>query len=201
MAVPAQHLIHFAGYEVDLRSGEVCRQGQKVRLQEQPFQLLAVLGKELYFGRRYDEAMVEFRRALELDPTFVSARNWLSDTFLEKGMYQEAMAELKTTRPFKEDRVYIRQTAYLYARMGRRSQAERALEKSLQLSKGKHVSAGAVSLVYAMLGNKDKSFFWLERAYEEKSSFMTSLKFWPAFDEMRADPRFINLLRNVGVPE
>ena len=43
------------------------------------------LGKELYFARHYDEAVIEFRRALELDPDFVSADNWLSDTFLEKG--------------------------------------------------------------------------------------------------------------------
>jgi len=159
------------------------------------------LGKELYFARRYDEAVLEFRRALELDPDFVSAHNWLSDTFLEKGMYPEAIAELEGTKPYKEERVYIRQTAYLYARMGRRTEAEQALKKSLQLSKGKHVSSGAVALVYAMLGQKDKSFFWLEKACAEKSSFMTSLKVWPAFDDMRADPRFTGLLRNVGLPE
>jgi tetratricopeptide (TPR) repeat protein len=159
------------------------------------------LGKELYFGRRYDEAVIQFRHALELDPDFISAHNWLSDTLLEKGMYREATAELEGTRPFKEERVYIRQTAYLYARMGRRAQAERALNKSLELSKGKHVSSGAVALVYAMLGKKDKSFFWLEKASVEKSTFMTSLKVWPAFDGMRADPRFTGLLHNVGLPE
>jgi TolB-like protein/DNA-binding winged helix-turn-helix (wHTH) protein/Tfp pilus assembly protein PilF len=159
------------------------------------------LGKELYFGRRYDEAEVEFRRALELDPNFISAHNWLSDTFLEKGMYSQAARELEKTRAFKEERTYLRQKAYLLARMGRRSEAERALEKSLQLSQRKHVSSGAVALVYAMLGKKDKSFSWLEKACAEKSSFMTSLRYWPAFDGMRADPRFASLLRNVGLPE
>jgi len=85
------------------------------------------LGKEFDFGRRYDEALVERRGALELDPNFVSARNWILDTLLEKRMYNEAMTELEKTKPFREERVYIRQTAYLYARMGRHVEARAAL--------------------------------------------------------------------------
>jgi TolB-like protein/DNA-binding winged helix-turn-helix (wHTH) protein/Flp pilus assembly protein TadD len=157
------------------------------------------LGKELYFARRYDEAIVEFRRALELDPNFISARNWLSDTFLEKGMFPEAIAELEKTKLFKEERVYVRQTAYLYARMGRRSEARTALTKSLQLSQGKQVSLGAVALVYAALGEKDRAFFWLEKAYAANSSFMTTLKYWSVFDPLRSDPRFAGLLGQVGL--
>jgi tetratricopeptide (TPR) repeat protein len=159
------------------------------------------LGKELYFAHKYDEAIVALRRALELDPDFVSAHNWLSDTFLEKGMYPEATAELEKTRSLKEERVYLRQRAYLHARMGQRAEAERDLAESLRLSQGRQVSSGAVALVYAMLGRKDNSFQWLENAYAERSSFMTTLKLWPAFDPMRGDPRFSDLLRKVGLPE
>lgn len=158
------------------------------------------LGKELFFVRRYDEAMVELRGVLELDPDFVSAHNWLSDTFLEKGLYHEATAELERTKPLREERIYLRQTAYLYARMGQRVEAERALSKSLRLSRGKEVSSGAVALVYAASGNIDKAFLWLERACVERSSFMTSLKYWSAFDPLRSDPRFTDLLRRVGLP-
>jgi TolB-like protein/DNA-binding winged helix-turn-helix (wHTH) protein/Tfp pilus assembly protein PilF len=159
------------------------------------------LGKELYFVRRYDEALVELRRALELDPNFVSAHNWISDTLLEKRLYNDAIAELEKTKPFKEERVYIRQTAYLYARTGRRAEARAALAKSLQLSKGKQVSSGAIALTYAALGEKNESFQWLEKAYTDRSSFMTSLKYWSAFDALRGDPRFADLLRRVGLPQ
>jgi TolB-like protein/DNA-binding winged helix-turn-helix (wHTH) protein/Flp pilus assembly protein TadD len=159
------------------------------------------LGKELYFVRRYDEALVELRRALELDPNFTSAHNWISDTLLEKKMYNDAMTELEKTKPLREERVYIRQTAYFYARMGRRAEARAALAKSLELSKGKPVSSGAVALTYAALGDKDGSFQWLEKAYTERSSFMTSLKYWSVFDPMRSDPRFADLLRRVGLPQ
>ena len=159
------------------------------------------LGKELYFVHKYDEALVELHRALELDPNFVSAHNWISDTLLEKRMYNDAIAELEKTKPVKEERIYIRQTAYLYARMGRRAEARAALAKSLELSKGKQVSSGAVALTYAALGDEDESFKWLEKAYTERSSFMTSLKYWSVFDPLRSDPRFADLLRRVGLPQ
>ena len=157
------------------------------------------LGKDLYLARRYDEAVIQLRRALELDPNFVSAHNWLSDTFLEKGMYFEAMAELERTKPFKEDRVYIRQTAYLYARMGENAKARRALAESLRLSNGKSISYGSVALTYAALGDKDKTFLWLEKAYAGKSTFVTTLKFWSVFDSIRSDARFTDLVQRVGL--
>lgn len=159
------------------------------------------LGKDLYLARRYDEATVELRRALELDPNFLSAHNWLSDTFLEQRMYPEAIAELEKTKPLKEERVYVRQTAYLYARMGRRTEARRALAKSLRLSQGKPVSSGAIALVHAALGDKDQAFSWLEKAYTQKSSFMTTLKYWTVFDSLRTDPRFDDLIKRVGLHE
>lgn len=158
------------------------------------------MGKELYFARRYDDAIVELRRALELDPNFVSAHNWISDSLLEKGNYPEAIAELEKTKTFREERVYIRQTAYLHARMGKRAQAQSELAKSLQLSSGKTVSSGAVALTYAALGEKDNAFLWLKKAFSENSSFMTSLKFWSVFDPLRSDPRFVDLLNRVGLP-
>jgi tetratricopeptide (TPR) repeat protein len=157
------------------------------------------LGKDLYLARRYDEAVIQLQHALELDPNFVSAHNWLSDTLLEKGMYAEAMAELEKTKPFKEDRVYIRQTAYLYARTGQNAEARRALAKSLRLSQGKPVSWGSVALIYAALGDKDKAFLWLEKAYDAKSSFVTTLRFWSVFDSMRSDARFTDLVRRIGL--
>jgi tetratricopeptide (TPR) repeat protein len=153
----------------------------------------------LYLARSYDEAVIQLRRALELDPNFVSAHNWLSDTFLEKGMYAAATAELEKTKPFKEDRVYIRQTAYLYARMGKNAEGRRALVKSLKLSHGKPIGSGAVALTYAALGDKDKTFLWLEKAYAAKSSFVTTLKFWPVFDPIRSDARYTDLVRRVGL--
>ena len=158
------------------------------------------LGKELYFARRYDEAIVELRRALEIDPNFVSAHNWISDSLLEKGDYAGAIDELKKTKPFREERVYVRQIAYLHARMGKRAQAQSELAKAFELSRGKPMNSGAVALTYAALGDRDNAFLWLEKAWTENSSFMTSLKFWSVFDPLRSDQRYVDLLSRVGLP-
>jgi TolB-like protein/DNA-binding winged helix-turn-helix (wHTH) protein/Flp pilus assembly protein TadD len=157
------------------------------------------LGKELFFARRHDEAIAELRGVLELDPEFVAAHNWLSDAYLEKGKFRSAKAELEKTRPFREEGIYIRQTAYLYARMGRRLEAKKELARSLRLSQGKPVSSGAVALTYAAMGDRDQAFSWLERAEAERSSFMTSIKYWPVLDPLRSDPRFSALLHRVGL--
>jgi len=137
--------------------------------------------------------------ALELDPSFISAHNWISDTLLEKGMYPEALVELQETRPFREERVYIRQTAYLYARMGQVTEARAGLAKSLRLSQGKQVSSSAVALTYAALDDKASALSWLEKASAENSSFLMTLKFWPVFDPIRDDLRFVDLERRVGL--
>ena len=84
--------------------------------------------------------------------------------------------------------------------MGRHAQAKAELAKALELSGGKPVSSGAVALTYAALRDRDKAFLWLEKAYPENSSFMTSLKFWFVFDPLRSDPRFADLLNRVGLP-
>jgi TolB-like protein/DNA-binding winged helix-turn-helix (wHTH) protein len=159
------------------------------------------LGKELYFARRYDEALVQFGRALELDPNFNGAHNWISDTLLEQKKYPEAAVELEKTRPFREERVYLRQTAYLDARAGRRSEARAALAKSLRLSQGKPLSNGGLALVYAALGDKNQAFSWLEKSYAENSAFLTSLKYWTVFDSLRSDQRYADLLRKIRLPQ
>lgn len=55
--------------------------------------------------------------------------------------------------------------------------------------------------VYAGLGDVDKAFEWLERAYEERNSALTSLKVNSALDNLRSDPRFNHLLERVGLTQ
>lgn len=106
------------------------------------------------------------------------------------------MTELEKTRQFREE---IRPTAYLYARMGQVTEARATLVKSLRLSQGKRVSSGAVALTYAAMGDKDSALFWPEKAYAENSSVLITLKFWPVFDPIRQDLRFVDLERGVSL--
>jgi hypothetical protein len=54
---------------------------------------------------------------------------------------------------------------------------------------------------YALLGEKDRAFSWLEKAYGEKSGFLPYIKAFPFFDSLRSDPRYAGLLKRMGLPQ
>jgi len=62
------------------------------------------------------------------------------------------------------------------------------------------VSPLDVASLYARLGDKDQAMVWLERAFEERDSFLTFLKVFPVFDGLHSDPRYRDLVRRVGLP-
>jgi hypothetical protein len=55
--------------------------------------------------------------------------------------------------------------------------------------------------VYALLGNKDKVFFWLDKAYQERDGFLACLVVSPMFEPVRSDPRYKALVKKIGFPQ
>ena len=90
--------------------------------------------------------------------------------------------------------------AYIHARLGERSQALQMLDELKALSKQRSVSPSAFAIIYLGLGDKDQTFAWLEKAYEEHSPTILFLKVDPMWDPVRSDPRFADLLRRMGLP-
>ena len=60
-------------------------------------------------------------------------------------------------------------------------------------------AAAAFANVYVGLGDKERAFFWLEKAYEERSYYIAYMNVFPILDPLRSDPRFDNLLQRVGL--
>jgi predicted Zn-dependent protease len=85
--------------------------------------------------------------------------------------------------------------------IGRRAEAEKILRNLEQKSKSAYVSPYMIATVYAGLGEKDKAFEFLERAYQERSLDISwHLRADLRIDNLRSDPRFETLLRRVGLP-
>jgi tetratricopeptide (TPR) repeat protein len=118
-------------------------------------------------------------------------------------MFEEAIAEMqKAVTLSGENRVYyLGQLANVYAASGKRGKALRILDELMALSQQKYVSPTNFAIVYIGLGEKDQAFAWLERAYEERSTFLTELKVEPMFDSLRSDPRFQDLLRRMNLSQ
>ena len=153
----------------------------------------------LTFGRRYDEAIEEYRKVLEMDPTFVTAHLQLADAFELKGMYQECITERQKGLTLDGDRELAAALEQGYAAGGYRAAVQKELEVLKERSKRQYVSPIRIAKDYVRLGDKKEALEWLEKAYRERSSGLSSLRASPHWDPLRSDPRFQDLLRRVGL--
>jgi TolB-like protein/DNA-binding winged helix-turn-helix (wHTH) protein/Tfp pilus assembly protein PilF len=156
---------------------------------------------QLYLARRFDEAIEQCRKTLELDPSFTPVRGTLAEVYSAKGMYREALAEYEELSALSGGSP--RSTAfvgYAHARLGHRSQAFRVLEQLRAASKQRYVPALSFAIVYVGLGEKEKAFLWLEKAYDERTNSLAYLKVQATWDTLRSDPRFADLVRRIGLP-
>lgn len=83
---------------------------------------------------------------------------------------------------------------------GKKSEARRVLAQVEEISKRRYVPPYWLAAVHAGLGDQDRAFEWLEKAYEDRTVFMTFLKVDPVMDVLRPDPRYADLVRRVGLP-
>jgi len=163
--------------------------------------LRAILGWHYFLARDYDQAIAECRRTIEMEPGFPRVHSYLGWSFLQKGMYQEAIAELKKARDlFGDNPGRIAELGHAYAVAGRKTEARAVLRELTGLSRRRYLEPDLVALIHVGLGEREEAFRWLERAYEERAVKMVLLKVEPAFDPLRDDPRFADLLRRVGFP-
>ena len=189
----AEHLMWLGRFDEALRESERARQ-------RDPLSLIIATdnGAILYSSRQYDRAIEKFRAVLEMDPNFQRASIVLY-SYVEKGMFADALTLVGKDRHSYGEPWYWLSLAYVYGRSGQQGQARRALEEFEHVNRGQMVDPAVPVSAYAAVGDKDKAFAYLEKAYSEHSNIMTTLKVEPAFDSLRGDPRFQDLLRRVGL--
>ncbi len=160
------------------------------------------LGVLYSFSRQPDKAIRQFEKTLDLDPNFAEAHRSMGWAYHLKGEVAEAIASFERARELGGNTAFIlADLAWNYAMLGRTAEAHEQLEKLLALREQTYVSPYSVALVYMGLGDYDRAFEWLEKAYEERSAWLTWMKTGPGFDRVRGDPRFVDLMKRVGVPE
>jgi TolB-like protein/DNA-binding winged helix-turn-helix (wHTH) protein/Flp pilus assembly protein TadD len=157
------------------------------------------LAVQLLAAKQYEQALAEFQKALELDPNLFTTHSDLGLAYELMGRYKDAIAETrKAIQLTTNDIVDAAQLGCIYAFSGRKREAEKTLEDLKSLPGRSNVSYD-LALIYAGLGRKGEAIAWLEKAYQERSGNMIYLKVDPWLDSLRSDPRFINLVRRVGL--
>ena len=132
--------------------------------------------------------------------------NWVGHYFLAvayDGLNLEAIPEYQKAVELSEgDTDPTAGLAHAYASVGQRANAEKILRDLLHKSKTSYVSPYMIGSIYAGLGDKNKAFDFLEKAYQERSPDIPwFLKADLRIDSLRSDPRFQDLLRRVGLPQ
>ena len=146
--------------------------------------------------RRPDQAITHLREALTLEPMFSLAHAQLGHAYLQKGMPAEAITEFEAGARIgsPSDKAHL---AYGYAMVGRHEDAMAILANLV--SPGNHPPPFHMALAYVGLGDHDEAFRWLEQAREEHAPWLVTVNIDRAFDPLRVDSRFGNIVRFVGL--
>jgi len=158
----------------------------------------ADLAELLLISRLYDQSIAQSRQTIEMDAAFGLAHNQLAQAYLQKQLDQDAIAELKEAIRLSGDSPTITANlARAYAIAGRRKEAVGLLNDLERRATPGRSPAAEIAMVYAALGDSRAAMTWLERGVEER--FNPSVLLRPGFDPLRANPRFQELVRKIGL--
>ena len=152
-------------------------------------------------ARRYDEAIEQLRNVIAMDPNHYQAHWFLGHTYAVNKQFEQAIAaSQKAVDVSQRAPGALGMLGMVYALAGQKNEANKILNELLEMNKRRYVTPAALANLYIGLDNKDQAFFWLEKAFQERSNYLAYLKVFPILDPLRSDPRFADLVRRVGLP-
>jgi serine/threonine protein kinase/Flp pilus assembly protein TadD len=157
-------------------------------------------GMIYYYAGRYEAALAACRQALDLAPDLYSTHSALGDIYLRMGRGTEALAELRRADDLAKGALFTKVAlGSAQALLGQKTEALKVLHELRQGAPTRPVSPFYLAILYTSLGQKDEALKQLEQAYQERAYRMIYLKADPAFDRLRSEARFADLLRRVGL--
>jgi TolB-like protein/Tfp pilus assembly protein PilF len=183
------------------RTQESFRAGRRA-LQLDPVDLAINAHQGWYYlwTRQYDQAIEPLQKTIEMDPSFPVGQWYLGLAYEQKGAFQDAIAQFQNCVRITAGRAsMVALLGHAYAAANQRSEARAILQQLSALSKQEYVPSYPVAVIYAALDEKEEALAWLERAYDERDSWMDYLGLDPRLDGLRSDPRFADLLRRMNL--
>jgi len=157
----------------------------------------------LHSARRYEEAIDRYRRISAVETGFFWTHYGLALVYRKQGRHREAIIELKQAMRLTSDRrikaVLIADLVYSYGMSGLKEKATRMMDQLSEIARVTYVSPCDMAVAHLGLGDKATVFQLLEKAYEARDEGLMWLKIEPVFDELRSDPKFLDLLVRVGL--
>ena len=159
------------------------------------------LGQVLGNAKQYDASIEQLKKTLEMDPNYGQAHAQLSAEYQATGKYGLWLEEIKKAMDLfhqPEDAAIVEETARVYAQSGLKPAMARQIVLKKQLAQHRYVDPVDIALAYALLGDKDQTFAWLDKGLAEKSAGMQGFKSYALFEQWHSDPRYIELVKRMG---
>jgi len=192
--------------EIGGRAQEAIDEGARAHQLDPLSPIIAAQEAQAYTSaRQFDKAIDLYKKVSADNPAFGRAHGGLANAYWGAHRYAEAIQEWKAAAQFEGDKAYMEWTAAVEAgfRSGGWTEAERnGLEISLAQRKEKsmYTSPYGIAGAYAILGDKDHAFEWLNTAYQEHDIGLIALRTDYAMDSLRSDPRYAEMVRRIGLP-
>jgi tetratricopeptide (TPR) repeat protein len=198
----------YASYLVQMGKFDQARQEIEQAQQLDPLSpiISSNAGLYSYFEHRYDDAITQYQRTLEIDPSFWVAHHYLGLAYAKKGSSEEAIRQLRgllessADGPLKEGVVennpeVAASLGFAYATAGKRDEAQAILERLKTLSERRYVSGLYLAIIYAGLKDRDRALEYLNQAYQSRHPGLVLIRVDPIFDDLRSDDRFKQLVK------
>ena len=154
---------------------------------------------EFFFMGEYERAIRQAEKTLQIDPTYHLTHYLLGWIHKRRGDLFKALDSFERVMILDDSSLYLAALGHAYGLIGDETRALTILDQLEKRSKHQYVSSYCRALVYMGLGEKDLTFQWLEKAFEERSEMIAWLKVGADCDSLRSDPRFYNLLYRCGL--
>jgi tetratricopeptide (TPR) repeat protein len=162
--------------------------------------MASALGEAYYQARQFDQTIEQNQRALELDSRYAIALVNIGRAYQQKGLHPQAQAAFqKILAVVPDDPAVLALLGHEYAVSGQRDEAMRVLAKLKSRAAQRYVPAIYIALIYTGLGDRNEAFHWMEAAVNERTEYLVYLGSDPLADPLRGDPRFLDLMKQVGI--
>jgi eukaryotic-like serine/threonine-protein kinase len=180
------------------RSEEGLRETRKA-VELDPLSLITntSLGWQFYLSRQNDQAVEQLRKVLDIDAKFAPARRLLEEVYAQMGKQKDAVAEREKILSLSGSPELAASIEEDFSKSGYKGVLQSWLDGLTEISKYGYVSSYSIAEAYTRMGEKEKTFVWLEKAYEEHDSRLVSVSVEPLFASIRSDRRFNDLLRRM----
>lgn len=156
-------------------------------------------GRLFYYSRQYDQAIQYFQNIIAVEPNDLSSHRALYDVYLQKQMYREAIEiSLKLTNLDGTETVKTEDVRETFRISGWQGYLRKKLAKIENKTKGE-INPSNFAELYVRLGQKDEAFFWFKKSFEAREPSILQFKIEPAYDILRDDPRYTELIHKIGL--